>query len=222
MVALDQHALLGSRVRLARVNLGPLVSGIALVAVALVLGGILARGFSENGFRLGSQLAWRYAAVVFFAALAAGPVCRIGARLGRFACPENLSRRLIWGFCASYGVYLVAVFLPNVLALSAGATMMVLFGGVVTLVLALTAAPLKRLGGAPLIGPQTRRALLGMAAIYFWCCYTLMALSRISGPHRPDAWYGISLGLMMTALLLRWVDRLLKRRADATEAQITV
>ena len=42
---------------------------------------------------------------------------------------EVLGRKLVWGFCASYGVYLLSVFLPNVIQPSAGATMMVLFGG---------------------------------------------------------------------------------------------
>lgn len=222
MVALDNHALLGPRVRVPRVTLGPLVGGIALVAVALVLGAIVARGMAENGFRLGSQLAWRYTAIVFFAALSASPVCRIASRLWHgFACPENLSRKLIWGFCASYGVYLLSVFVPNVLALSAGATLMVAFGGAVTIVMALTVAPIKRLGSAPLIGPKTRRAMLATATIYFWSCYALMALSRLSGPHRPDAWYGISLGMMVTALLLRYADRWLRPHEDTTQPEIT-
>ena len=222
MVALDNHALLGPRLRVPRVTLGPLVGGIALVAVGLVLGAIVARGMAENGFRLGSQLAWRYTCLVFFAALSSAPVCRIAARLWHgFACPENLSRKLIWGFCASYGVYLLSVFVPNVLALSAGATLMVVFGGVVTIVMALTVAPIKRLGNTPLIGPKTRRALLTTAVIYFWGCYAVMALSRISGPHRPDIWYGFSLVLMVGALLLRYGDRWLRPRADETQPQIT-
>ena len=221
MVALDNHHLFGTGVRVPRVNLGPLVGGIALVAVGLVLGSIVARGMAENGFRLGSQLTWRYTCLVFFAALSAAPVCRIATRLWHgFSCPENLSRKLVWGFCASYGVYLLSVFVPNVLELSAGATLMVAFGGVVTVMMALTVAPLKRLGAAPLIGPKTRRALLGTAAIFFWCCYALMALSRLSGPHRPDAWYGISLGLMVGALLLRFADRWLSLRASEKQPQI--
>ena len=209
MVALDNNAIFGSaRVRGLRVSLAPLVSGIALVTVALVLGAILFRGFAENGFRLGSQLAWRYTFFVFFAALVAEPIGRMGARLFTgFAWPESLSRKLAWGFCASSGVYLLSVFLPNVIRLSGGATLMVLFGGTVALVMALTAAPLKRLGGGPLIGERTRRTLQGLAIIYFWSCYSLMALARISGPHRPDAFYDISLLLMVAALLARFADR---------------
>jgi hypothetical protein len=194
------------------------------------LGAIIFRGFSENGFRLGSQLAWRYTSLVFFAALVAGPVCRIVAhffngRAGRSCAvagatapdrrpllpdlkpPPNLGRKLVWGFCLSYGVYLLSVFLPNVIQLSAGATLMTLFGSGVVLVMAATAAPIKRLGGETILPEKFRRVLLAIAVIYFWLCYSAMALARISGPHRPDDYYGISLCLMILGLLARYADR---------------
>lgn len=215
MVALDNTVLVG-RIRVPRLKLtlGPLVGGIASGAVALVIGAVLLRGFAENGFRLGSQLAWRYASLVFFAALVVGPLCRLAARLfPSLTPPESLGRKLVWGFCASYGVYLLSVFLPNVIQLSPGATLMVLFGGSVALVMALTTAPIKRLGDKPVIPAKVRRVLLGTAAGYFWLCYALMGLSRIYGPHRPDAFYGISLCLMVTGLLVRYADRWFSDRA---------
>ncbi|HSS13024.1 MAG TPA: hypothetical protein VLL04_03980 [Rhizomicrobium sp.] len=197
-------------------TLGPLVGGVTMVAVALVFGAIIFRGFAENGFRLGSQLAWRYACLVFFTALVAGPACRLAARIfPSLTPPDSLGRKLIWGFCASYGVYLLSVFIPNVIRLSAGATLMVLFGGGVALVMALTAAPLKRLGDKPIIPAKIRRVLLGIAAGYFWLCYALMGLSRIYGPHRPDAFYGFSLCLMVTGLLVRFADRWFSDRGPA-------
>jgi hypothetical protein len=208
MVALDNSALFGHK-KVPRLNftLGPLVAGITLAAAALVMGALVVRGFSENGFRLGSQLAWRYAFFVFFAALVAEPACRLAARFfPAFTAPDSLGRRLIWGFCASYGVYLLSIFLPNVIALSAGATLMVLFGGGVALVMALTASPLRGLGGAAARLEKARRAMLATATAYFWLCYSIMALARISGPHRPDAFYDISLSLMLVGLLVRYAD----------------
>jgi len=212
LVALDNTALMG-RDRLLRLKwtMGPLVGAIALLAALLVLAAIVLRGFSENGFRLGSQWAWRYAFFVFFAALVSGPFRRMAVRFfPRLAPPEGLCRKLVWGFCASYGVYLLSVFLPNVIRLAAGATLMVLFGGTVSLVMALTAAPLARLGAPPLIPEKIRRGLLGTATVYFWLCYCVMGLARISGPHRPDSYYGFSLCLMVAALLIRYADHWLK------------
>ena len=218
MVALDNHAFSGPG-RGLRITLGPLVGAIAIVAVLLVLGAILARGFAENGFRLGSQLAWRYASFVFVTALTMGPLCRIVAYFfPAFTPPESLSRKLVWGFCAAFGVYLLSVFVPNVIHLSAGAMLMTVFGSTVVLVMAVTAAPLVRLGGPPILPDKVRKVLLGTAAIYFWLCYSLMALARISGPHRPDAFYDVSLSLMIVALLIRYADRWLAHRNVATSA----
>jgi hypothetical protein len=222
MVALDNAALLGQPVRATRprFSLAPLVGGIALAAAVIVMGAILYRGFTDNGFRLGSQLAWRYTSFVFFAAMVAGPICRVVARfVPAFTAPESLGRKLVWGFCASYGIYLLSVFVPNVIALSAGATLMVLFGGGVALVMAATVAPLRRHGHA-VIGEKLRRTFLGTAASYFWLCYALMGLARISGPHRPDAFYGISLCLMVAALLARYADHWVSPKARSQVATI--
>jgi hypothetical protein len=219
MVALDNQDFFGTRVPRFKPTLGPVVASIALGSALVVMGAILMRGFSENGFRLGSQLAWRYASFVFVLALVAGPVCRMAARLlPRLSPPESLSRRLVWGFCASYAIYLLSVFGPNVIRPSAGATLMVLFGGVVVMVMAITAAPLVRLGRPPIIPDNVRRVVLGISTIYFWLCYSLMALARISGPHRPDDYYGISLCLMVVGLLARYGDRWAVSKSRAVTA----
>jgi hypothetical protein len=150
----------------------------------------------------------------------AGPVCRLAARFfPAFTAPEGLGRKLVWGFCASYAVYLLSIFVPNVVDLSAGATLMVLFGGGVALVMAATAAPL-RLYGRAVMGEKLRRTFLGTATGYFWLCYALMGLARISGPHRPDAFYGISLCLMVAALLARYADRWISTAAPPQVATI--
>jgi hypothetical protein len=219
MVAVDNQALFGHRVPRLKLSPGPLVGGIALGSLLLVLGALLVRGFAENGFRLGSQFAWRYGCFIFFLALIGGPLCRLAVRLfPRRRFPDNLSRKLVWGFCASYGIYLLSVFIPNVIRPSAGAALMVLFGGGVALVMAITAAPLARLGRAPIIPNKIRRILLGICTIYFWFCYSLMALARIYGPHRPDDYYGISLCLMIAGLLARYADRWTVPKEEAVAA----
>jgi len=223
MVALDNQAFFGSRVPRFKLTLGPLVGGIGLGSLLLVAGAIALRGFAENGFRLGSQLGWRYASFIFFLALVAGPLCRTVARFfPGLPVPESLSRKLVWGFCLSYGIYLLSVFVPNVIRPSAGAALMVLFGGGAVLVMAVTAAPLARLGRAPIIADKTRRVLLSLSAIYFWLCYSLMALARIAGPHRPDDYYGLSLCLMVVGLLARYADRWLVPKEQAIKDAITV
>src|ERR1044071_7967690 len=98
MVALDYFTSLLGHIRFPRLKfvLTPLVGVIASVSAGLVVGTLIMRDFSENGFRLGSQLAWRYASFVFFASLVGGPACRIAARFfPNFTPPPSLSRRLV-------------------------------------------------------------------------------------------------------------------------------
>ena len=57
------------------------------------------------------------------------------------------------------------------------------------------------------LGEKARGAMLGVGMACFWLTYSLTGLARISGPHRPDAFYGFSLSLMLVALLLRFADR---------------
>lgn len=205
MIALDRPAFLG-RLAHPKADLGPLVGGIVLAAVVLVAGSIFFHDFSENGFRQASRLAWRYASLVFFAVLVAGPLCRVTAHfVPTLRPPRTLSRRLVWGFAASYGVYLLSVFVPHAIQLSEGATLMVLLGGGLALVMAGAAAPWSWRG--TVIFPRFRRLILATAALYFWLCYSVMALARLAGPHRPDAFYGISLCLMVAGLLARYADR---------------
>ena len=168
---------------------------------------ILLRGFSGTASAW-EPVGWRYTCLVFFVALVAGPICRIVAYfLPSLTPPARLVRMLVWGFCASYGVYLLSVFLPSVIQLSAGATLMTLFASGVVAVMAVTAAPIKWLSDKPILPEKIRRVLLATAVMYFWLCYSVMALARISGPHRPDAFYDVSLCLMVLGLLTRYADR---------------
>jgi hypothetical protein len=87
--------------------------------------------------------------------------------------------------------------------------------------MALTAQPLRRHGVA-VMGDKLRRTFLGTATIYFWLCYALMGLAHISGPHRPDGFYGISLCLMVAALLARYADHWIAPTAAARSQVATI
>ena len=66
-------------------------------------------------------------------------------------------------------------------------------------------------GASVLVGEPARHALLTVAGGFFWLTYALTGLAHLSGPHRPDGFYGISLSLMIFALLLRYADHLIVR-----------
>ena len=145
----------------------------------------------------------------FFAALVAGPLGRL---IPVFHVLADKGRPLLQGFCAAMGVYFAFILLPNLFAvpdglrpagITAGMTMFVLFTGSVTLVMAAAVNS----GLCDKVGPRACRTMLGVAVIFFWLCYSLMGLAHISGPHRPDLFYELSLILMLTGLFARFADR---------------
>ena len=108
------------------------------------------------------------------------------------------------------------VLVPNMMGregLSLGTSLFLAVGSMVTVAMALAADPARLQG----LGDKARRAIAGLAAIYFWMCYSLMALAHLSGPHRPDGFYGFSLMLMIAALLMRFGERLAEHWSWGTQ-----
>jgi hypothetical protein len=199
----------------------PLAGFVATAAACLAFATMALRGFDESGLRLASELDWRFASFVFFAAAAIGPVCRL--------IPYNplqhlggLRRQMIWSFSASYAVFLASMILPNTLGgvthddATLGMIMFSLFGGGAAAVMAFAATR----DAAARLGEKARQALLSVAASFFWLTYALTGLAHLSGPHRPDGFYGLSLGLMILALLLRFADRLWAKRKGTAEPSL--
>jgi hypothetical protein len=211
MVALDHDVAFGRPdVAMPRPPFAVMMA--VLLALAVFAAGVLLRGFGDNGVRLGTQLVWRFNSGLFFLALVIGP-------LGRMIPPLHVLADkgcvLMQGFCAGMLVYFAAILVPNLLAVSdgvsgggitAGMTFFAVFTGTVTLVMA--AAVNRSL--CTRVGRKACRAMLGIAAIYFWMCYSLIGLAHISGPHRPDSYYELSVILMVSALLLRFGEHFLR------------
>lgn len=180
---------------------------IAGAAALLAICGFAMRGFSDNGMRLGSEFAWRFTCLIYFAAITAGPLARlIPIQILRRICEER--RQLVWGFCASFAVYLLSILLPHTAplpdreGLTAGMTVFAVFGFALTLVIAYTASR----PAAQFLGEKISRTMMRVGMATFWLAYAATGLAHISGPHRPDMFYGFSLSLMVVALLLRFLD----------------
>jgi hypothetical protein len=209
MVALD-HDLAFGRPAMAAPRPPFTVIMAVLLALAVFAAGLVLRGLGDNGVRLGTQLVWRFNSLLFFTGLVAGPLGRMIPPLHGLA---DKGCALLQGFCAAMLVYVAAILVPNLLSVSdgvsgggitAGMTFFVVFTATVTLVMA--AAVNRSL--CERVGRKACRAMLGVATIYFWLCYSLIGLAHISGPHRPDSYYELSVILMLAALLLRFAEQL--------------
>lgn len=183
---------------------------IAFGTLATSLAGLVAGGLGENGFRLASQLAWRLAMIVYLLAIMAGPLGRLIPFAGMRALYQE-RRQLLWGFLASFGVFLVSVLLPNTFpwpqihaGLDGGMLLFLMFGAGLTAVTAYAANPQAALH----VGEKARRALLGVGLSYFWLAYLLSSLSHFSD---RDLFTALSLTFLAAALLLRVADWLAQR-----------
>ena len=215
MVALDNNGVSDTpKFHIGKLPPFSLTGFTAAVAALLTLATIAAVGLGENGIRVGSQMAWRFSFFVFVVAVVAGPICRIAPfGLCRFIGPYG--RQLIWSFCAAFGVYLASVLVPNLLrlplpqqaGLDIGMLLFVLLCGVLAAVMAYAASPQAALR----LGDKPQRAILVVGVGYFWLTYAASGLSHISGPHRPEMFYGFSVSLLVLALLLRFLDRFLTK-----------
>ncbi len=199
----------------------PLTLSLATGAAALVLGlgTMLLRGFDEAGLRQASEINWRFASFVFAAAAVTGPLCRL---IPLPACQALGAQRaqVIWSFCAAYAVYLAILVMPNVAGLShdnltSGMMIFSMFGGGIAAVLAWAAHP----ASAAQLGAPVQRALLLVAGAFFGLTYALTGLAHLVGPHRPDAFYGTSLSLMILVLLVRFADRFAAQLRGTTTVQ---
>ncbi len=185
------------------------VSALVAAASASIAFAVMARhGFNDAGVRLASEVAWRFASFVFFAAVIAGPLCRL-IPADTLKQLSGFRRQIIWSFSASYAVFLAVMLLPNMMGTAArdasamGMILFSLFGGGAAAIMPYAASP----AAGQRLGEKSQRALLSVAASFFWLTYALTGLAHLSGPHRPDNFYGISLSLMLVALLVRFADR---------------
>jgi hypothetical protein len=218
VVALENSDVLGTPRRGRRFQFS-LVAFIAVACSLLALITFAMHNFDENGLRLGSLVAWRFTFFVFFVALIAGPLARL-LPFGPLDYLGEYRRQLLWGFCASFAVYLATLLVPNMVwpvsVAHDGLTFeMAAFAGFSAVVTAMIAFGISTHAGT-LLGAVAGRAMLIVGLGYFWLAYAMAGLAHITGPHRPDAFYAISLSLMVTALLLRFADRFVqnwKRRA---------
>ena len=218
MVALDNTVLDTPRIRVGNLPPFTLSGFVSSIAGLLTLATIAAYGFAENGLRMGSQMAWRFAFFVFFAALVAGPLCRV-MPFGLCRFLGQHCKQLIWSFCGAFAVFLASVLVPNTIrpasihheGLEPGLALFAILGAILVTVMAYaaSAAAEARLGARP------ARAILGIGLVYFWLTYALTALSHLYGPHRPDAFYDISLSLMVVALLASFADCFLRKTRSA-------
>jgi hypothetical protein len=181
------------------------------LALCLAMGAFLL----EGGGPIGSGFAAR---VVLAAASLAFVVAYLSKSVGRLlpsAATRVLSREsagLTQAFAGMYAVFLGCVVSPYFLTGEEIPLPTLAFAVFSTLILAVM---LFGTGARRILGSRAGRTMLGLANAYFWCAFAANDLDQMVGPHRAtafDAFYRLSLSLLVLALFVRFADAFMERR----------
>lgn len=185
-----------------------LVAGVAL-AVALSVAGFLLHGGGQNGARFAANLVFFSSSLVFAFYYIAGPLSRLIPVLWARTLGEERFA-LACGFAGTMAVFLFFVLAPDYVA---GTSTPLPTQAYVVFTAAVVAAFLMSAGSKRAARSVIFRSLQSLSSGYFWLVFVFTDLNRMVGPHRPDGnFYGLSLMLLVAALLVRFADAFVERR----------
>lgn len=170
--------------------------GISLGAIAV---GFASQGLSEYGWRDAEQYAQRAAALLFLLPFLAGPIARLSGNRDLL-----IDRRAYGiGFALAFACYLAVIDGPYLLQgvrLPPTVIAYDLVAGVLLLLQIITANGLsKRALGS------IWKCLHTLAMYAYWIFFTSSFFDRVVGPHRYDPFIDVGFGLMIAALVIRFV-----------------
>lgn len=189
--------------------------GIALAAV-LTLAGFALHGGGLNGARFASNLVLFSASFVFVLYYVAGPLSRlISAPAANLLGAERFA--LVYAVAGMMAVFLISVLTSDFVA---GGSVPLPTLTYIVFTAFVTAAFLLSAGSKRASRSAAMRTLQSLSSGYFWLVFVFTDLQRMTGPHRPDGnFYGLSLLLLMAALLVRFADAFMQRRKAGVRAR---
>jgi hypothetical protein len=179
----------------------------AALAVAIV--SFLIRGGDQNAARFAALMVFRASSVAFLLYYLAAPVARIFRSRATLALARKRTGFAL-AFVCMFAVFLGCVLIPGYMSGAHIPLPTWAFSGLSALILGVVLAG----EYAHRADAEWRSALRTMESIgvaYFWIAYAADGLDHISGPHRPDAYYGIALTVLVLALLVRFAGGFAER-----------
>jgi hypothetical protein len=181
----------------------------AVLGLAIAIGAFELHGGDANAARFAATTVFRVSGLVFLLFYLAGPVSRlIPSWPTRTVARERTGLAL--AFAAMYVVFLLCALAPDYFAGTRMPLATLAFAAFSTMILAVIIAG-ERAGLADASWRLALRAMETVGVAYFWAVYAVDDLSHMSGPHRPDGFYGISLSILVAALLVRFADSFWQR-----------
>lgn len=184
-----------------------LVGTAAALAVAIV--SFLLRGGDQNAARFAALMVFRASSVAFLLYYLAAPMARL-VRTGTTLAFARQRTGLALAFVSVYAVFLCCVLVPDYMNGARIALPTLAFSIFSGAVLAVVIAG----EFASRVDAEWRASLRAMECVgvaYFWLIYAIDDLDHISGPHRPDYFYDVSLTVLVLALLVRFAGSFMER-----------
>jgi hypothetical protein len=206
MVALDSSHDIPSAARAETPHTGTVVLFSILISAVVAAGAmnLASDGMSPWGFA--ADMVARFSLLLFVAAMVVEPIARlIPTDATEAAARERPS--LMIGFAFATAVSLGCLMAPVYLGtekLAGPVTVYAALTGFIVVVMLISSHPVT----LRLLGERAWRTLQRIATAYFWVAFSLVGIDKMVGPHRPDSWHGISLLLLVGALLIRFMDTL--------------
>jgi hypothetical protein len=189
-----------------RTTLG--LSGVA-IALAIAAGAFLIRGGDGNAARFATMTVFRASQAAFLLYYLARPVARLIPSGPTFAVARQRTG-LALAFAGMYAVFLGCTLVPDYMHgvhTPLATTVFCAFSAVILATILMG----ERAGRADADWRPAWRAMEIMGVAYFWSVFVVSDLDHMTGPHRPDGFYGFSLMVFVLALLVRFADSFVER-----------
>jgi len=181
----------------------------AAAALAVAIVSFLVHGGDQNAARFAALMVFRASSVAFLLYYLATPLAGL-VRTGAVLSFARQRTGLALAFVCAYAVFLGCALAPDYLSGAHIALPTLAFSIFSGVILAVVVAG----EFAGRVDAEWRPALRAMECVgvaYFWLVYAIDDLDHISGPHRPDYFYNVSLLVLVLALLMRFAGNFLER-----------
>lgn len=189
--------------------------GAGAVVICALIDTIAVLAYGRNGSYFGvlAETSGRVATVVFALSLAVRPLLSLGLR-PRFGDLQIRSYTGVLAFGVAEAVYLACLALLS-FASGAPAPPFTALSGFFSAIMLAAMLITHSDRSFETVGDQTKGLIHRLAIAYFWVVFSIIALAHLYGPHRPDGYYGFSLGLLVVGLLSLFADDCYRRARHA-------
>jgi len=185
----------------------------AVLGLGVAIGAFLLHGRDANAARFAATTVFRVSSLAFLLFYLAGPVARLIPSRPTLALARERTG-LALAFAGIYAVFLVCAMTPDYFAGAHVPLPTMTFAAFSILILAVILAG-ERAGLADASWRPALRTMETVGVAYFWMVYAVNDLDHLVGPHRPDGYYGLSVCILVAALLVRFADSFWQRYSYA-------